>query len=60
MCFLSEDDNSLKKYNDIWNGASNIMKKEFNSEPICNKRYPETKINFYGNEVTDFHNKKVL
>ena len=36
MYFLYEDDGLLKKYNDTWNKASNSIKKEFESEAICN------------------------
>ena len=36
MYFLYEDDGLLKKYNDIWNKASNSIKKGFESEAICN------------------------
>ena len=34
MYFLIEDDELLKRYNDIWNKVSNRIKKEFDSEPI--------------------------
>ena len=44
--FLIEDDESLKKH-DIWNRFSNSMKKEFDSEPIYNKKFLETKIKSY-------------
>ena len=34
MYFLIEDDELLKRYNDIWNKVSNRIKNEFDSEPI--------------------------
>ena len=43
MHFLIEDEELLKKYNDIWNKFSNIMKKEFDSEPIYYKMFWKTK-----------------
>ena len=38
MCYLIEDDELLKKYNDILNKVSNSMKKEFDIEPIYNEK----------------------
>ena len=32
MCVLIEDEELLKKYNDIWKKVSNNMKKEFDSK----------------------------
>ena len=32
--FFFEDDESLEKYNGIWNKVSNSVKKELNCEPI--------------------------
>ena len=37
MYFLIEDDDLLEKYNTIWDKASADIKKEFDSEPVCNK-----------------------
>ena len=34
-----KDENFLEKYNEIWEKISNIIKKEFNSEPVHNKQY---------------------
>ena len=42
MNFLIKDDNLLKKYNDIWNRASNSIEKELDSQPIY--------IHFYENQ----------
>ena len=35
---LFEDDDLLEKYNAIWNKVSDHIKKEFDSEPVCNKK----------------------
>ena len=59
MYFLTEDDD-LEKYNTIWDKVSADVKKEFDSEPICNKEFLKTKIKSHGNEVTDCYNKKIL
>ena len=37
MCFLIEDNDLLKKYNAIWDKVSADIKREFDSEPFCNK-----------------------
>ena len=42
--FSIEDDELMKKYNNIWNKVSNSVKKEFDSEPIYNKKFLKTKI----------------
>ena len=36
------------------------FKKEFNSEPVYNKKVLKTKIKFYVDESTDFHFKEML
>ena len=59
MYFLIEDDDLLEKYNTIWDKVSVDSKKEFDSEPVYNKKSLETKIKSCGNEVTDFYNKKI-
>ena len=37
MYFLIADDDLLEKYNTIWGKVSADIKKEFDSEPVCNK-----------------------
>ena len=39
MYFLNEDDELLIKYHDIWNKLSKSIKREFDSEPIYNKKF---------------------
>ena len=58
MYFLIEDDD-LKKYSTIWDKVRADIKKEFESEPVYNKKILKTKVKSYGNEVTDFYVKKV-
>ena len=59
MYFLIEDDDFLEKYNTIWDKVSADVKKRFDSEPVYNKNYLKTKIKSYGDEVTDFYDKKI-
>ena len=57
MCFLFEDDELWKKYNDIWKKVSSSMKKELDCEPMYNKKCLQTKIKSYNADATDFHDK---
>ena len=59
MYFLIEDDDLLKNiYNTIWDKVSADMKKEFGSEAVYNK-FLKTKIEFFGDEATDDHERKI-
>ena len=58
--FLIEDDELIKKYNEIWIKISISIKKESASEPIYNKKLLKTKIKSYGDEAVDFSDKKML
>ena len=60
VSFLIKDDKLLKKYNEIWKKIKNIIKKEFNSEPVYNEKYPKAKIKSYNGKInTNFHNNKI-
>ena len=59
ICFLTVDDNLLKKCNDIWTKVTNSIKKDFDGKPICNKKFLKIKIKFYGDEATDFHDEEI-
>ena len=60
MSFLIKDDELLEKYNEIWKKAKNIIKKEFDSEPLYNEKYLKGKINSYNRKInTNFHNNKI-
>ena len=41
--FLIKDKTLFDKYNKIWEKVSNIIKKDFNSELVYNKRYLKAK-----------------
>ena len=49
----------IKKYNDIWNKASNSIKKEFDGARIYNKKFLKTKRKSYSDEATDVHDKEI-
>ena len=60
MYFSIEDFDLLKKYDIIWDEVSaNIIKKEFDSQPVYNKEFLKTKIKSHGNKVTEFYDKKI-
>ena len=44
MSFLIKEDELLEKYNEIWKKVKNIIKKEFDSEPVYNEKYLKAKI----------------
>ena len=41
-----EDDELLRKYNDIWNEISNSTKKQFDREPFYNDKLVKIKIKY--------------
>ena len=43
MSFSIKDNEILEKYYEIWGKVKNI-KKEFDSEPVYNEKYPKAKI----------------
>ena len=58
--FLIKDDRLLEKYNEACEKVSNIIYKEFDSNPIYNGKYINTKINVYNKKVnTNFHGNKM-
>ena len=60
MSFLIKDEKSLEKYNEIWKKVNNIIKKEFDSKPLYNEKYPKTKTKSYNWKInTNFHNNKI-
>ena len=56
---LFEDDELLENYNE-YGKKSEIPSKNFNSEPVDNKKYLKTKIKSYDGKIsTNFHNNKI-
>ena len=60
MSFLIKDNELLEKYNEIWRKVKNSLKKEFESEPVCNEKYLKAKIKSYNGKInTNSHNNKI-
>ena len=57
--FDSIFDYLLERYNAIWDKVRADIKKEFDSELASNKIFLRTKIESYGDEVTDFYDKEI-
>ena len=52
--------NYLKKYNEIWRKASNIIKEEFDSKPVYNRKYLKLILKSYNGRInTNFYNNKI-
>ena len=51
MSFFRKDEKMLEKYNEIWKKVSNIIKKEFDSKPVYNKKYLKSKIKSYKGKI---------
>ena len=55
-----KDNELLEKYNEIWEKVRNILKNEFDSEPMYNEKYLKAKIiSYIGRINTNFHNNKI-
>ena len=48
----------LEKYNTIWDKVSTDIKKEFDSEPVYDKKFLNNKVKSHGNKVANFYDKK--
>ena len=60
MSYLIKDDKLLKKHNKIWKNVKNTIYKEFDSDPVYNKKYLKAKIKSYNGKInTNFHNDKI-
>ena len=58
--FLIKDDELSKKYNEIWEKVKNNLKKEFNCEPVCNKKYLKAELKSYNGKINkNFRHNKV-
>ena len=60
MSFFIKDDELLEKYYEIWQKVKDSLKKEFDCEPIYNKKYLKAKIKSFNEKTnTNFHNNKI-
>ena len=60
ICFLTKDYELLEKHNEIQQNFKTSIKKEFDSEPVYNKKYLKAKIKSYNEKLnTNFRNNKI-
>ena len=60
MSFLIKNDELSEKYNEIWEKVKNNIKKEFDSELVCNEKYPKAKIESNNWKIsTNFHKNEI-
>ena len=60
MSFLVKDEKLLEKYNEISKKVSNIIKKEFDSEPVYNEKHLKTKIEYCNGRINkNFLNNEI-
>ena len=58
MSFVVDDAELLIKYTEIWNKIRDLINKKFDSEPVYNNKYINTKMKLYNNDIkTNFHDK---
>ena len=56
MSFLVNHTELLIKYTEIWTKIRDLINKKFDSEPVYNNKYINTKIKLYNNDIrTIFH-----
>ena len=48
---MIKDNELIEKCNEIWEKVKTILKKEFDSEPVCNERYLKVKIKPYNGKI---------
>ena len=51
MSFFTDNDEFLEIYTAIWEKISNLVNKKFDSDPIYNNKYINTKIISYNNDI---------
>ena len=57
MSFFTTNNEFLERYNAIWEPISDLVNKKFDSDPIYNNKYINTKIRSYNNDIiTNFLN----
>ena len=56
MSFLTDNNEFLERYTKIWEKISDLIDKNFDSDPVYNSKYINTKIRSYNNDIiTSFH-----
>ena len=58
MSFVVDDAELLIKYTEIWNKIRDLINKKFDSEPVYNNKYINTKIKLSNNDIkTNFQDE---
>ena len=61
VCSFIKDNELLENYDDIMKKVKNILKREFDSEPVYYEKYLKAKIkSYYGKINTNVQNNKIL
>ena len=61
MFSLIKDEKLLENYNEIWKKVSKITKKEFDSNPVYDEKYINTKLKSYNGKInTNCNDNKIL
>ena len=56
MSFLTDNNEFLERHTKIWVKISDLIDKKFDSDPVYNNKYINTKIRSYNNDIiTNFH-----
>ena len=56
MSFFTDNNEFLEKYTKIWEKISDLIDKKFDSDPVYNNKYINTKIRSYNNDIiTNLH-----
>ena len=56
MFFFTDNNEFLERYTKILEKISNLIDKKFDSDPVYNNKYINTKIRSYNNDIiTNFH-----
>ena len=60
MSFFIKDNELLEGYHEVWEKVKNSCKKDFNSEPVYNKKYLKAKIKYNNRKInTNFYHNKI-
>ena len=60
VSFLIKDDELSEKYNEIWDKVSHTVGKEYDNNPVYNKKYLRAKIKSYNGKINiNFHNNRI-
>ena len=56
MSFITDNNEFLERYTQIWGKIGDLIDEKFDSDPVYNNKYINTKIRSYNNDIkTNFH-----